>query len=342
MANELITLATLDPKSIYMTDEGADAIIGTVKATAKAFLPAPDVTTNEGRKQIASVAYMVAKTKTGLDDMGKALTEDVKKQVAAIDAKRRLIRDELDALKDDIRAPLTEFEQREKCRIADHEAALSAMSALSGAWASQDEIKKRINALAQIFARDWQEYAAKATAIHDSKNSELSKALDDRIKYDDQQAEMVRLRKEEEERKAKEREEQIAREAADRAKRQAEAEAEAKLEAERKAALAAQQEIERKHQAELQKQHEEIERARREAEIAAQERKKAEDDKIASKKAAKADEEKRRENTEHQAFVSHQAISDLAENVTGVDMTIAARIVSAIAQNKIRNVTINF
>ena len=59
-----------------------------------------DMSTAKGRAEIKSVAYKITRSKTLLDDAGKAYAADLKKRVAAIDGNRRTIRDELDKLRD--------------------------------------------------------------------------------------------------------------------------------------------------------------------------------------------------------------------------------------------------
>lgn len=78
----------------------------------------PDVTTNVGREAIASLAYKISRTKTGLNDAAAALTADQKAIIDVVNKERREMRDELDALRDRARAPLNEWEAEEKERKA--------------------------------------------------------------------------------------------------------------------------------------------------------------------------------------------------------------------------------
>ena len=75
-----------------------------------------DVSTKKGRDAIASMAYKVARTKTAIDDAGKKLNEDARAKISAVDEARRAIRQQLDTLKDQVRAPLTAWEEAEKAR----------------------------------------------------------------------------------------------------------------------------------------------------------------------------------------------------------------------------------
>jgi len=52
----------------------------------------PDLTTEWGRKEIASLAFKVTKTKTAIDAAGKLLKEEAQATVTKVDAARREIR----------------------------------------------------------------------------------------------------------------------------------------------------------------------------------------------------------------------------------------------------------
>jgi colicin import membrane protein len=115
-----IDVATLTPASVFAPG-GMEGIISKLEAEVRAI--DRDITTPEGRDAVKSLAYKVARSKTALDDMGKELVADIKKQAGAIDADRKLARDRLDALKEEVRGPLTQWEEAEANRISGHEGA---------------------------------------------------------------------------------------------------------------------------------------------------------------------------------------------------------------------------
>jgi colicin import membrane protein len=82
----------------------------------------PDVLTAGGRKEIASLAYKVARSKTTIDDAGKTLVAEWKAKSAQVDASRKKARDYLDTLKDEVRKPLDDWEA-EQARIEQEAAA---------------------------------------------------------------------------------------------------------------------------------------------------------------------------------------------------------------------------
>lgn len=73
-----------------------------------------DVSTLTGRKEIASMAYKVSRSKIILDATGKDLVHEWKKQAKAVDRERKQVRDRLDALRDEVREPLTIWEEKKK------------------------------------------------------------------------------------------------------------------------------------------------------------------------------------------------------------------------------------
>jgi hypothetical protein len=119
---------TVIPASAISTIVGADKndILG--QLASKVAAHKPDISTIRGRKEIASLAAEVASAKMDLIRLGKSLTEGWRKSTAAVNAECKVIEERMDALKAEVRAPLTEFEEREKRRIAAHERAIEEIT----------------------------------------------------------------------------------------------------------------------------------------------------------------------------------------------------------------------
>lgn len=77
---------------------------------------APDLTTDRGRKAIASAAAKVAKAKVRLDGIGKDLVAELKELPKTIDANRKVARDYLEGLQAELRQPLTDWEAAEAAK----------------------------------------------------------------------------------------------------------------------------------------------------------------------------------------------------------------------------------
>jgi hypothetical protein len=93
-----------------------DPLIERIEAAVRSHVS--DLTTKKGRDAIASLAFKVSKSKTALDTAGKALTERQKSEIKVVDDARKKIRDRLDALRDEARKPLTDWEHAEEQKKA--------------------------------------------------------------------------------------------------------------------------------------------------------------------------------------------------------------------------------
>lgn len=187
--NALVTIDTLTPATVFAPG-GVESIISKLETDVRAI--STDVTTDAGRKAIASLAYKVARSKTALDDMGKQLVADLKAQTGKIDAERRVIRDRLDALRDEVRKPLDDFEQAEQSRVAGHEAAIAEIMTLAQVCDEGSEaIKRRLETIGNLIQRDWQEFSSKATAAADEVRKALEAALARTEKQEREAAEAI-------------------------------------------------------------------------------------------------------------------------------------------------------
>lgn len=230
-------------------DGKAREILDSIKTQALAI--AADATTVKGRKELRSVAYAVARCKTTLDTMGKDMVADLKKKASEVDRVRRMIREECESTQAEVLRPVTEWEAREQA-VKDHIHAINGLSQIL-ITESADDIKRKLERLGALRATEIdpmgrEEEIQKEIALTEKT---LSDTLEQKIHYEQEQAELKRLREEkekrdredaqrkaEEERKA--REKQIADEAAARATAEAE-ERIRKLERERENQAAAKQ-----------------------------------------------------------------------------------------------------
>ena len=125
-----------------------------------------DVTTPKGRAGIKSLAHRVSRTKIMLDDAGKDLTEQQRRTIDAVNADRRVCRDRLDALRDRVRKPLVEFEERETRRVEAHQRAIAAIESLAEidpkAESALDVINERRELLIAPTQHEWEEFAQRA------------------------------------------------------------------------------------------------------------------------------------------------------------------------------------
>lgn len=371
-ADLAIIPGALVPAEVF-ADGGVDRILADLKARAKS--EPVDISTPQGRAALKSLCYKISRSKTALDGMGKELGEDHHARWTAINKDRKRIRDELDALNEEIRAPLTEWEAKDYARIMGHELALAEMESLAVFVDEPDmeTIKERWRALITTHARDWEEFQKRADEAREAVSLDLDAARDHWTAVYAERAEAERLRAEEAARVQRERDAAIAAAAAETAKREAEAKAAAAREAEaervRREAAAA----EARRLAEVTARQEAEERARqaeasRIAAAAAAERarvaaaEKAEQDRLAAianerrlieeeRLAAARDAAAREANTKHRAKVNREARDALNTVITKADEAsddplslneIAEAVVSAIARGLIPHTRITY
>jgi hypothetical protein len=333
-----------------------EKILDAIEAEAKKAAEGLDISTEAGRKAIASVAYKISRTKTYLDDQGKDLTADLKKQTGAIDAERKKFRDRLDALKDSIRKPLTDFEEADKARFAAHEYALVEIEG-AGPYSLQnwqtlsvEAMRDRVREI-ESDTRDWQEFSARAAGAKTTALRLIAEAVQKREKYDADQAELARHRAEAIEREKQEREARIAAEA----KAKAEAEAKAREEksareaSEREAAIRREkEEAEQRERAAEQRWVDAEAKAKRDAEEA---KAKAERDReaaveaerqraTAEKKRLEDERLKREANQKHREKINEEA--QLAIGRVCADAAVGEEIVRLIAKGEIPHVKIEY
>lgn len=317
---DLVVIEKQNAMAVFTTKEQLDPIIEAIEKEARSLVP--DVSTRKGRDAIASMAHKVARSKTYIDNAGKDLVAELKALPKQIDESRRIVRERLDALKDEVRLPLTKWEAEQESIKA--EEAMNAIHAEALVMNEEFDLQR----------------AAQIEADH-----EMALLMND--KFDRDREEQRRLA----EQAQRDHEERIKREAAEQARRDAEAkhkaeiEAAARREAEEKARaeLAERQRIEAEQRAEREKKETE-ERARREKEEAvAAERRRQEEAEAARlvEEQRKAEEEARRAaDKEHRRTVNRRVYADLIAQ--GIPEEYAQKAVLAIAGGKVQDAHIKY
>ena len=337
----LIKGEKLDPVAIF-TGGGIDPILKEIERQVSGL--EYDLETDKGRKEIASTARKVSKSKILLDGLGKDLVATWKAKAKKVDAVRKPMRDFLDGLRDKVRQPLTEWEVAEKAKTA-----------------AEDAEKRRI--VEEEIDRQDRELAEREAKVA-AREAEIQRLEDERLAKE----EADRLEKEQ-----AERDERLKKEAAEAATREAEARVDAEKKAILKRAIDAKAKAEKAEQDRLEAierakrdkiaaeeraklEAERVEREKREAALKADREKqeaieaekaraKAESDakeleRIASEKAEKAKAEKLAANKKHRARINREVLEDIG--MTGISEAQAKAIITLIATGKVRNCTINY
>lgn len=352
--------------AVQVYNGGIDAALRKIADDARAVVV--DISTPQGRKDCASLAYKIARSKTLIDETGKSLGEEARKKIDAINADRKKAREFLESLKDEVRKPLTDWEMADVQRIATHEARIAEI--IEGGkytFASWQKLpllamRDRLTEIGNEAKRDWQEFEARAKKEIDAATKAITEAITSREKYDLEQEELIKLRAESErvrvEREVREkaqREAEIAERAALKAKADAELKAKQEAEVAERKAQAEKLAIEREKQAAeeraleaeaaTRRAEEKAEAARLAAEQQAEREKQAavsaERARVAAEQKAKADADSKREaDTKHKATVNRAALAALVEH--GVLELEAKLAIAAIANGLVPNVRISY
>ena len=370
---ELVKVEALNAVEVFRDPASLDAIIEGIEAEVRA--ATLDASTQAGREQIRSLAFRVTRSKTAIVKMGMDLTEGWREKTKLVNAERKRAEERLAALAEEARRPLTEFENREKFRIAAHEVALEAFRMnVSGYDIAQMEMALKLMQK-HLEGRNWEEFAGRARQLRDDAFESINNRIESQKMADAQAAELAELRRKEAERQECERVRLVAEREA---KLKAEAAENARIEAERKAKAEADREAQRviaaakleadrvaREKAALEQEKRDAETRfelaekkaaqavldaqlkadrEREAAVQAERYRQAEERRILEKKqrdeaAANA---KREADKKHRAKIEAEAALDLETTLTkySIDAELCRLIIGQIAQGHIRNVKV--
>ncbi|HHK9260014.1 TPA: hypothetical protein ACTYCW_003536 [Escherichia coli] len=318
---ELVVIEKKNAMAVFTNNDQLDPLIEAIEKEARSLVP--DVTTKKGRDAIASMAHKVARSKTYIDNAGKDLVAELKALPKQIDESRRVVRERLDALKDEVRRPLTEWEAEQE-RIKAEE----AMNALHvEALAMNEEFDRQ---LAARIESDHEMALLMNDAFDREQADKAAEAERQRIAHEEEIKRMAAAAaaREVEQRAQREREEAAHREAV--LKAQAEQAERDRIAAEKKAEADKQAAIE----AERRKAQEEADRIRREAEQREQAR-------LAEEKR-KADEQARREaDVKHRKAVGTEIVKALLAN-TSLTRDQAIEVLTAVKDGRIPHTGISY
>ncbi|HEL6029515.1 TPA: hypothetical protein UO558_004205 [Klebsiella pneumoniae] len=322
--SEIMDLVVIEKKNamaVFTNNDQLDPLIEAIEKEARSLVP--DVTTKKGRDAIASMAHKVARSKTYIDNAGKDLVAELKALPKQIDESRRVVRERLDALKDEVRRPLTEWEAEQE-RIKAEE----AMNALHvEALAMNEEFNRQ---LAARIESDHEMALLMNDAFDREQADKAAEAERQRIAHEEEIKRMAAAAaaREVEQRAQREREEAAHREAV--LKAQAEQAERDRIAAVQKAEADKQAAIE----AERRKAQEEADRIRREAEQREQAR-------MAEEKR-KADEQARREaDVKHRKAVGTEIVKALLAN-TSLTRDQAIEVLATVKDGRIPHTGISY
>ncbi|QBM22299.1 hypothetical protein E1B03_15595 [Citrobacter arsenatis] len=318
---DLVVIEKSSAMAVFTNNEQLDPIIEKIEKEARSLVP--DVSTKKGRDAIASMAHKVARSKTYIDNAGKDLVAELKALPKQIDESRRIVRERLDALKDEVRRPLTEWEAEQE-RIKAEEAAKIKAEEDRKQLESDHEIALLMN---DAFDRELAEKKAEEERQRIAHEEELKRQAAEQAKREAEEkaaAELAAAKKREEDAiAARAQAELLAKQAQERAEQEAKDAAE-KAEADKKAAI----------EAEQRKAQEEADRIKREAE-AKEAARLAEEKRISDEKA------KREADVKHRKAVGTEIVNALTAN-TSISREQAIEVLKALMDGLVPRTQINY
>lgn len=329
---DLVVIEKKNAMAVFTNNDQLDPLIELIEKEARSLVP--DVTTKKGRDAIASMAHKVARSKTYIDNAGKDLVAELKALPKQIDESRRVVRERLDALKDEVRRPLTEWEA-EQARIAAEKAAEEERQRIEAEQkAALEALRKQVELdhemallMNDAFDREQAEKKAEAERQRIAREEEIKRQAEEKAKREAAE----KAQREIDAAAAREREAILAKERAERERIEAQQRAERE---QREAAERAEREKQAAVEAERRKAQEEADRIRREAEQREQAR-------LAEEKR-KADEQARREaDVKHRKAVGTEIVKALLAN-TSLTRDQAIEVLTAIKDGNIPHAGISY
>lgn len=342
-----------NPGSVLLDEDLYARFLEQLKRDVNAFVP--DLSTATSRKKITSEAFRITRFKTSIDEAGKKLNEDARKQINVVDAKRRTVKADLDALAEEARRPLTKWEEQEAARVDYCKSILKSIEDCGNGFIGGEpqpfgvlfrELDEKI-----VINAELGEFEEQARVAHRIAKDKLTAAFEAHKRAEADRIELERLRAEKEERDRAEalrlEQERIAREAAERermAKERLEREAAEQKAREERVAQAAREQAERAAKEAVDRAereaHAAIAKAEAEAKAVRDAAERAEEQRQAAARREQEEREARERDRDHRSRLMGEAKQALIAN--GVKEEAAKKIVLAIIAGEIPHVKMEF
>ncbi|MBX9496096.1 hypothetical protein J8Z86_08400 [Yersinia enterocolitica] len=323
MADENTGLVVIDIKpesypTLYVTN-GLDSYLDQIRQEVN---EVPDLSTTKGRERIKSLAASVSRSKTAIEKPGRDYLKKLKEAVKPAEAEIKRFVDACDALRDETRRPLTEWEAEQE-RLKQEAEAKKQAEQLAAEIEAAHEMALLMNDAFDRDAKAKADEVERLRKVHEEfiANEAAEKAkreVEEKAKRDIEAAEQ----RERDAKLAQERAEQAAKDAAAKAERDAKEQSD-RAEREKQEAIAA----------EKLKAQQEAERVQREA-------KQKEDARLAEEKRVADEAAARAANVEHKRTINQQAVADLV--AAGIPEECAVQCVKAIAKGQVSAIAITY
>ena len=305
-----------------------------------------DYESKEGNKEARSHVYKLRQTKTAVDAARKKEKKESLEYGRRVDAEAKEIIGAIEEMIEIHAKPLDEIEQRDLDRIAAHRERIAEIKDLGSDVSNMDytaeQLQNRRDALWNDYPinSSWEEFELEAARAKDEGITSLDAQIERRAKYEAEQAELAKLRAEQEAREKAQREEELKRQAAEQARVDAERAAQAerdRIEAEAKA----ERDAAERRELELKLQAEKAEREKQEAEQRARDAAaQAQRDLEAKAEQERREAAQREQDLEHRRKINCAAKEALTKG--GLTEEMAELTISLIAKHQVPAISIAY
>jgi hypothetical protein len=194
-STDLITIPTkADVPALFAKEGAIDALVSRIEEEARSVVQ--DYSNDKGRKAAKTLAAKVSRSKTLIDEVGKALNDERNALNKAVNTTRNMAKERLDALRDEIKQPALEAEAKEADRVRAHLVAMDQFEKIElTSQNTSGELQAQIDMTEAVDVGEaWEEYEADARA---AKAAALEKLKADQViavARENQEAELEALR----------------------------------------------------------------------------------------------------------------------------------------------------
>jgi hypothetical protein len=195
------------------TPEGMDLIIAEIKKEVADFTA--DIATKEGRAKIISMAAKIAKCKSPIKNLATELKEESRKLIDGVNSQWNRYEKAMDELRDEVRKPVDEIEEKEAKILKERQDQISILECFKEVCPDfsdsfSEKIKfyqKGILEIQEILKFDFGDFAFKAENLAKEATIIIQNKIENLTKLQEQEAELIQLKKEKAEREKKDEEE---------------------------------------------------------------------------------------------------------------------------------------
>lgn len=174
--------------------EQVDLRIAHIKATYRTPTDI-DLTDVKDLEKLRSIAYQIAKAKADFEREVESSLKEAKKNIKTVEDQKKRFINEIEVYQRSVRRPLTEYENRRGAL----DNRIREMEKVSETYPSDDsrKIEEKIKRLGDLYNHDWQEFKHQADYVYPAFLKALNDKLSERKKYEEELAELERIRRQE-------------------------------------------------------------------------------------------------------------------------------------------------